>query len=126
MPASPAFAANPGHTITLTPEPARIQVLFKGALVADTVRAIRMQEASYPACFYVPRADCKMEYFLETDRRTKCPFKGTARYWTLKTQDCEAQNAVWGYDDPFDQMAAIDRHVAFYPDKVEIRTGAVS
>ena len=51
MPASPAFAANPGHTITLTPEPARIQVLFKGALVADTVRAIRMQEASYPACF---------------------------------------------------------------------------
>ena len=126
MPASPAFAANPGHVITLTPEPARIQVFFKGTLVADTVRAIRLQEASYPVCFYVPRADCKMEYFVETAHQTKCPFKGTARYWTLKTKDGEAQNAVWGYDDPFDQMAAIDRHAAFYPDKVEIRAGAVS
>lgn len=67
-----------------------------------------------------------MEYFTETDRQTKCPFKGAARYWTLKTKDGEAVNAVWGYDEPFDQMAAIDRHVAFYPDKVEIRTGAVS
>ena len=124
MPSSPAFAANPGHTITLTPETARIQVLFKGTLVADTVRAIRLQEASYPACIYVPRADCRMEYFTETAHQTKCPFKGTARYWTLKTMDGEAENAVWGYDDPFDQMAAIDRHVAFYPNKVAIKTGA--
>jgi uncharacterized protein (DUF427 family) len=126
MPSSPAFAANPGHKITLTPETARIRVLFKGTLVADTDRAIRLQEASYPACFYVPRADCKMEYFVETAHQTKCPFKGTARYWTLKTKDGEAQNAVWGYDDPFDQMAAIDGHVAFYPNQVEIKAGTVS
>ena len=126
MPASPAFAANPRHTITLAPEPSRVQVLFKGTLVADTVRAIRMQEASYPACFYIPRANCKMEYFVETAQQSKCPFKGTARYWSLKTKDGEAHNAVWGYDDPFDQMAAIDRHVAFYPDRVEIRAGAAA
>jgi uncharacterized protein (DUF427 family) len=126
MVASPAFAANPGHKITLTPEPARIQVLFKGMLIADTVRAIRLHEASYPASFYVPRADCQMEYFIETAHQTKCPFKGTAHYWTLKDKDGAAENAVWGYDDPFDQVAAIARHVAFYPDKVEIRQGAAS
>jgi uncharacterized protein (DUF427 family) len=126
VPSSPAFAANPGHTITLTPEATRIQVLFKGTLVADTDRAIRLQEASYPACFYVPRADCKMEYFVETAHQTNCPFKGTARYWTLKTKDGAAENSVWGYDDPFDQMAAIDGHVAFYPNQVEIKAGAVS
>jgi uncharacterized protein (DUF427 family) len=126
MPSSPAFAANPSHRITLAPEPARIQVLFKGTVVADTVCAIRMQEGSYPDRFYVPRADCRMEYFIETAHQTKCPFKGTARYWTLKTKDGEAENAVWGYDDPFYQMAAIDRHVAFYSNKVEIKTGAVS
>jgi uncharacterized protein (DUF427 family) len=126
MTSSPAFAANPGHMITLAPEPARIQVLFKGTLVADTFRAIRLLEASYPACFYVPRADCKMEYFIETEHQTKCPFKGTARYWTLSTKDGEAENAVWGYDAPFDQMAAIDQHVAFYPDKVEIRAASAA
>jgi uncharacterized protein (DUF427 family) len=126
MAPSPAFAADPGHRITLAPEPARIQVLFKGIVVADTVCAIRMQEGSYPDRFYVPRADCRMEYFIETARRTKCPFKGTARYWSLKTKDGEAENAVWFYDDPFNQITVIDRHVAFHSNKVEIRSGAVS
>jgi uncharacterized protein (DUF427 family) len=31
-----------------------------------------------------------------------------------------AENAVWGYETPFDQVAEIAGHVAFYPDKVEI------
>jgi uncharacterized protein (DUF427 family) len=120
MTSSPAFAANPSHTITLTPEPARVRVLFKGMQIADTARAIRLQEASYPVCLYIPRADCRMEYFVESQQQTKCPFKGTARYWSLKTPDAEAKDAVWGYDNPFDQMAAIDQHVAFYPQHVEI------
>ena len=120
MPASPAFAANPGHVITLMPEPARVRILFKGMQIADTAHAIQLKEGSYPVCLYVPRADCRMEYFAESELRTECPFKGTARYWSLKTPDAEAKDAVWGYDNPFDQMAAIDLHVAFYPQHVEI------
>ncbi|MGL4489082.1 MAG: DUF427 domain-containing protein, partial [Rhizobiaceae bacterium] len=77
-----------------------------------------------PAVFYIPRDDCKMVHFIETDHQTKCPFKGTARYWTLSTKDGEALNAVWGYDGPFDQVAGIDGHVAFYPNQAEIRLGA--
>ena len=109
--------------ITTTPEPARVRVTFRGTVVADTVRAIRLQEAAYPMCYYIPRDDCMMEFFKETTHQTKCPFKGTARYWTLSTKDGEAVNAVWGYDDPFDQVAIIDRHVAFYPNLVEISVG---
>ena len=123
MTASPAFAANPGHIITITPEPARVTVRFKGEVVADSMRALRLQEASCPAGLYIPRDDLKLERFIETSRQTKCPFKGTARYWTLTGENGEAVNAVWGYDNPFDQVAGIDRHVAFYPDQVEIAAG---
>ncbi len=123
MVSSPAFAANPGHTITTTPETARVTVRFKGELVADSTRALRLQEASYPAVLYIPRDDLKLEHFIDTSHQTKCPFKGTARYWTLTGKSGQAVNAVWGYDNPFDQVAQIDRHVAFYPDQVEIVVG---
>jgi uncharacterized protein (DUF427 family) len=121
---STAYAANPAHTITVKPYAGRVVVTFKGTLVADTMRALELKEANYPATFYIPREDCKMVHFIETDRQTKCPFKGTARYWTLSTKDGTSDNSVWGYDNPFDQVAEIDGHVAFYPDRVDIRAGA--
>jgi uncharacterized protein (DUF427 family) len=123
MTSSPAFASNPGHTINISSEPERVVVRFKGEVVADTKRALRLQEASYPSVLYIPRDDIKAEHFIETSHQTKCPFKGTARYWTLTGKGGEAANSVWGYDNPFDQVAAIDRHVAFYPNQVEISVG---
>ena len=120
---STSYAANPGHKITVSPFEGRVTVSFKGTVVADSVRALSLKEASYPATLYIPRDDCKMVHFLETDLTTKCPFKGTARYWTLSSKDGASENAVWGYDNPFDQVAEIDGHVAFYPNRVDIRAG---
>ena len=119
---STAYAANPGHKISVTPFDRRVVVTFNGVVVADTLRALSLKEASYPATLYVPRADCTMAHFIGSDRTTKCPFKGTARYWSLTTENGNAGNAVWGYDDPFYQVAGIAGHVAFYPDRVDIQT----
>jgi uncharacterized protein (DUF427 family) len=120
---SKAYAANPNHKISVKPFAGRVVVTFKGALVADSSRALELKEGNYPSTYYVPRDDCKMVHFIETDQTSKCPFKGTARYWTLSSKDGTSENAVWGYDNPFDQVAAIDGHVAFYPDRVDIRAG---
>ncbi len=120
---STAYAANPKHKITVSPFEGPVVVSFKGTVVADTVKALTLKEASYPATLYIPRSDCKMAYFIENDVTTKCPFKGIARYWSLSTKDGTSKNAVWGYDNPFDQVAEIDGHVAFYADRVDIRAG---
>ncbi len=118
---SAAFIAQPEHTITVTPFLGRVVVTFKGTLVASTERALQLNEGHYPAVFYVPRNDCKMEHFIETDHKTVCPFKGDARYWSLSSKDGTAENSVWAYDQPYDQVSDIRDHVAFYPDKVDIR-----
>ena len=60
----------------------------------------------------------------ETDRlvrsshHTHCPFKGDASYYSFKNG---AENAVWSYEQPFDEMQALKQRLAFYPDKVEIK-----
>jgi len=54
-----------------------------------------------------------------TDHHTFCPYKGTASYWTIKVGSKVTENAVWGYPDPFDEVAAIKDFVAFYWDRVD-------
>ncbi|GIF38294.1 DUF427 domain-containing protein [Actinoplanes xinjiangensis] len=115
--AKPRLQPGPDHPITITPTGSRVTVTAGGRVVADTGNALTLQEASYPPVQYVPLADVDPALISATDHQTYCPYKGDASYWSLP----EAENAVWGYRDPYDAVAAIKDHVAFYPDKVELR-----
>ena len=102
--------------ITTKPAGARVQVTAQGEVIADSVDAIRLEEGSYPAAYYFPRKDVRMERLERTAHSTHCPHKGDASYFSIKGGP---QNAVWSYEAPFDKVAAIRELVAFYPDKVD-------
>jgi uncharacterized protein (DUF427 family) len=111
----------PAPHITVTPAGVRVRVAMKGELIADTREALALKEGDYPVVYYFPRKDVKIERLARTERRSYCPFKGHASYYSLKGG---AQNAVWTYEDPYDEMLAIREFLAFYPDKVDsILTG---
>ena len=116
---APGFAKRPDHTIDLKPCPKRIRTYLGDTCVADTTRALVMQEGPYPPVYYLPRDDVRMNLLAPTDHHTYCPFKGEARYWTVDTGGKTAENAVWGYDTPYDEMAALKDYVAFYWDRMD-------
>jgi uncharacterized protein (DUF427 family) len=123
---APGFKKYPGHHISTKPAKARVRVTFKGELIADTTDAIGLEEAMgagkktvAPVVYYIPRKDVKMDRLVRTSHSTHCPFKGDASYFSLKNGP---ENAVWSYEQPYDEMSAIENHVAFYPDKVDIST----
>jgi uncharacterized protein (DUF427 family) len=60
-----------------------------------------------------------MDLMAPTDHHTFCPYKGIASYWTIRVGDRTCENAVWGYPEPFEEVAAIREFVAFYWDRVE-------
>ena len=93
------------HPITVTPTKGRVQVKFGGQVIADSTRAVTLQEASYPPVQYIPREDAKMAFFEATTHKTHCPYKGDASYFSLKAGDKSAQNAVWSYVDPYPTVA---------------------
>ena len=107
------------HPITVTPTKGRVQVTLGGQVIADSTRALTLQEASYPAVQYIPREDAKMDAFVRSTHKTHCPFKGDASYFSLKAGTKVAENAVWSYEAPFPSVAAIAGHLAFYPDRVD-------
>jgi len=121
MPSNPApgFQKRPDHRIDVSPANARVQARFQGELIADTREALAMKEGDYPVVYYFPRKDVKMDRLERSTHGTHCPFKGDASYSSLKGGP---QNAVWSYEQPFDEMAPIREYLAFYPDKVEINS----
>jgi uncharacterized protein (DUF427 family) len=111
----------PDHPIVLEAAPGRVQALYAGHVIADSANVLMLREASYPPVAYFPRDDVDMAFMGRTDRRTHCPYKGFASYYTLNMDGKLAENAVWSYEDPYPAMAAIHDRLAFYPNVVEIQ-----
>ena len=108
------------HPITIEPTPGRVVVTAAGRRIADTAAALTLQEADYPPVQYVPLADVDDAALERTDHTTYCPYKGDASYYSIRTEDGPLENAVWEYRTPYEPVAEIAGHVAFYPNKVEI------
>jgi uncharacterized protein (DUF427 family) len=108
------------HPITISPAEGRVVVRWRGRAIVDTTHALELKEHVYPPVYYVPREDADMGVFARTTHETKCPYKGTANYFTLKSGADLDANAVWTYETPISGVAAIKEYLAFYPDKVEI------
>ena len=89
-------------------------------VIASTDQALVLQEASYPPVFYLPLEAVDAEVLEPTTHQTYCPFKGDATYYSLRDGDAVAENAVWTYVTPYDSVAEIAGHVAFYPSQVQI------
>jgi len=109
----------PDHPITIQPSLDRVQVKLNGETIADSTRALTLREANYPPVQYIPKGDVRMDLLASTQHKTHCPYKGDASYFTIKVGDRTAENAVWCYERPYEAVADIAGHVAFYPDRVD-------
>ncbi|MCW6508877.1 DUF427 domain-containing protein [Lichenifustis flavocetrariae] len=110
----------PDHPITIEPTPERVRISWRGQVLADTGDALTLREARYPVVYYLPRKDVDMARLTRSAHQTYCPFKGDCSYFDLPANDGSGANAVWSYEAPFDAVAAIKDHLAFYSDRVEI------
>jgi uncharacterized protein (DUF427 family) len=109
----------PDHPITIERNAHRIVVKVAGHVVADTRNALTLKEASYPAVQYIPRNDVDMRLLERTSHVTYCPYKGECAYYSIPNGGERTTNAVWTYEQPYDVVAPIKDHVAFYPDRVD-------
>lgn len=116
----PIRIAGPDHPITIMPTQGRVRVTLDGRTLADTTRALTLKEASYPAVQYIPREDAEMSLLERSEHHTYCPYKGQASYLSLPVAGERGINAVWSYEAPYEAVAAIKGHLAFYPDRVTI------
>jgi uncharacterized protein (DUF427 family) len=127
---APGFASHPDYRVDLMPETRRVKVVFGGVTIADSGAALRVEETGHTPVYYLPEKDVRLDLMRRTDHHSRCPYKGEASYWTIEVpaggETRRSENAVWGYPTPYDEVAGIARHYAFYPNRVDSITVALA
>lgn len=131
MSKSPGHQKWPEHKVLETPVGGHVTVELDGHILADSRNVIRVDEDGSPARYYFPRSDVSMGQLQRTATTSQCPFKGTAHYFSLATgkgkeEGITLDDAVWTYEEPFDEHQSLKGRLAFYDDKyrnIHVRVG---
>ena len=67
---------------------------------------------------YFPENDVKTEYLFQTETLTRCPWKGMATYFDIKTMENSVKDGAWSYLRPKSKAKRIKGHIAFWKDVV--------
>ena len=82
---------------------------WKGVMIAESDACIIIEGNRY-----FPPDSIRREYFVESDTRTVCPWKGTAGYYDVVVEGAVKKEAAWYYADPKDAALEIKDYVAFW------------
>lgn len=88
--------------------------LMAKAVWNDVVIAESNKYESVEGNVYFPPESIKKEYFIPSQKRTGCPWKGEASYFSLEVNGQKNEDAAWTYAQPKDAAKNIKEHVAFW------------
>ena len=108
-----------GHKITISPAGRRVEISVGGVKLAESDRAVLLEETGIQGRYYLPREDVHTEYLQPTATRTTCPFKGEASYWSVAVDGDVHEDLVWSYETPIPEAAGITGLMCFYAERVD-------
>jgi len=109
----------PDHPITISAAEGTVRVTVAGRIVAESSNALLLEEKGYPPVYYIPRDDVDMSLLARTTHYTYCPYKGDCTYYSIPMGGAKSEFAVWTYEEPYEAVARIKEHLAFYPARVD-------
>ena len=106
------------HRITTRPSTRHVRVERDGQVLADSTRAVELDETGLPTRFYLPREDVRTELLTPSDTTSHCPFKGDATYFSAPG----AKDAFWVYESPSEEDALpIAQMLAPWPGRADVK-----
>jgi uncharacterized protein (DUF427 family) len=96
-----------------------VRVMLGGEVVAESHRARLLFETGLPVRYYLPQTDVRLDLLEPSDQITRCPYKGEARYWSVRVGDRVFKDICWSYPYPNPEVARIQGLLCFFNERVE-------
>jgi uncharacterized protein (DUF427 family) len=113
-------ARDPYHRIDTRRTDVHVRVSLDGQLLAETDRAIALFESNLPTRWYMPLDDV-VASLEPSEKRTVCPYKGFASYYSVSLDGGErADDLLWYYAEPLEEARSIAGLVCFFNERVDL------
>lgn len=113
-------ARDPQHRVDAIASTRHIEVSLNGQQLAASDHPHLLFETTLPTRYYLPADDVNFDYLEPSNLVTRCPYKGIAKFWSVKRTEREGRNVAWSYPDPIAENPKIRNLVAFYNERVDI------
>jgi uncharacterized protein (DUF427 family) len=105
------------HRISTRPSTRHVRVERAGQVLAESSRAVELEETGLPTRYYLPREDVRADLLTPSETTSHCPFKGDATYLSAPG----APDAFWVYEAPSeDDAKPIAGLLAPWPGRVDV------
>jgi uncharacterized protein (DUF427 family) len=111
---------NPYTRVDILASSRRVRVEVDGVTVADSRAPRVLFETGLPPRYYLPMTDVRLDLLRPSDRQSQCPYKGTAGYWSVRTDERTHEDLVWIYRTPLPESQKIAGLVCFYNERVDL------
>ena len=91
-----------------------------GVKVADSHQPRLLFETGLPTRYYLPLVDVRLDLLHPSETTTRCPYKGTASYWSVEAGDKVVEDLAWIYRTPVQESVRIAGLACFYNEKVDL------
>jgi uncharacterized protein (DUF427 family) len=113
-------ARDPYKRVDILNSTRQVQVVIGGQTVADTRRPALLFETGLPVRYYIPQENVRLDLLEPSHALTRCPYKGTASYWSARVGEQIELNIVWSYREPIHDAAKIKGLLAFFNERVDL------
>jgi uncharacterized protein (DUF427 family) len=86
-----------------------MKAIFNDVVIAESNETVVVENNHY-----FPPQSLKREYFLASDRKSTCPWKGLASYYSVNVAGKTGEDVAWYYPSPSAAAHEIKDHVAFW------------
>jgi uncharacterized protein (DUF427 family) len=111
---------DPYHRVDVRESTRHITIEAGGEVIVETSRPMLLFETGLPTRYYIPRADVNNDLLIASVKQTACPYKGHARYWSVKTDSGVIADIAWCYEQPLPEAWKVGGYVCFPQEAEEV------
>ncbi|GAA1766461.1 DUF427 domain-containing protein [Luedemannella helvata] len=113
-------ARDPYSRVDILASSRHVRVELDGVVLAESRAPRLLFETGLPVRFYLPLSDVRRDLLRPSGTVTRCPYKGTAEYWSVEVNGTRHEDLVWIYRAPLPESQKIAGLACFYNEKVDL------